>query len=356
MSLTQSSKYSGKYNVAVVGATGAVGREVVKTLLQRSFPIAELRLFSSARSAGQKVSFGSKEVIVEELTDAETFASLDVVFFTSGSSVSERYAFKAAQAGAWVIDNASLFRMRLDVPLVVPEVNGHTLEQAKATRVVANPNCTTAQMVMALKPIHDRYKVKRVILASYQAVSGKGQKGIDEFNTQVKAVAAGKAPVAEAFPHPIAFNCLPHIDTFRPDGFTGEEHKVMEETRKIMGDQTIRVVATCVRVPVVNCHSESVTIQTEKAVTPDQAREVLSTMPGVKVVDDPANNAYPLAMDVSGKDDVYVGRIRKDPSLLDGEHGLTFWVVGDNLRKGAALNAVQIGETVIAKSLIKARH
>lgn len=343
------------YNVAVAGATGAVGREVVAILLQRKFPIKNLKLFSSARSAGQKVKFGSKEIIVEALGDSETFGNLDIVFFTSGSAVSERYAFKAAQAGAVVIDNASLFRMRPDVPLVVPEVNGHALDQARETRVVANPNCTTAQMVMALKPLHDRFKIKRVVLASYQAVSGKGQKGIDEFNAQVQAVANGQKPVAEAFPHPIAFNCLPHIDTFRPDGFTGEEHKVMEETRKIMGDQAIRVVATCVRVPVVNCHSESVTIETEKPVTVEQAREALSQMPGVKVVDDPASNAYPLAMDVSGKDDVYVGRIRRDPSLRDGEHGLTFWVVGDNLRKGAALNAVQIGEAAIARGMIKGR-
>lgn len=340
------------YRVAIVGASGAVGREVLKTLAQRSFPISELRLFSSARSAGGKVSEGTLKGTLEELKDDESFQGIDIAFFTSGSSVSEKHVYRAAAAGALVIDNASLFRMRADVPLVVPEVNAHTLDRARETRVVANPNCTTAQMVMALKPLHDRYQIKRVVLASYQAVSGKGQKGIDEFQTQLREHVEGKKLTVEAFPHPIAFNALPHIDTFRPDGFTGEEHKVMEETRKIMGDATIRVLATCVRVPVLNCHSESVTIETEKPVTPEQAREALRAMPGVKVVDDPSANAYPLATDVTGKDDVYVGRIRRDPSLPEGAHGLTFWVVGDNLRKGAALNAVQIAEAAISRGLI----
>ncbi len=342
-----------KFSVAVVGASGAVGREVLATLAQRSFPFSSLRLFSSQRSAGQKVTVGQHKTALEALGDNESFAGLDIVFFTSGSSVSEQHAFRAAAAGAMVIDNASIFRMRADVPLVVPEVNGAALDGARETRVVANPNCTTAQLVMALKPLHDRFRVKRVILASYQAVSGKGQKGIDEFKRQIREHVDGKKLTVEAFPHPIAFNCLPHIDTFRDDGFTGEEHKVMEETRKILGDSSIRVVATCVRVPVLNCHSESVTIETEKPVTPEQARAALGAMAGVKVFDDPATNTYPLALDVSGKDDVYVGRIRKDPSLGEGQHGLTFWVVGDNLRKGAALNAVQIAEAAIARGLIK---
>ena len=342
-----------KYSVAVVGASGAVGREVLATLAQRSFPFSSLRLFSSVRSAGQKIKVGAFAATLEALGDNESFKGLDIVFFTSGSTVSEQHAFRAAGAGALVIDNASIFRMRPDVPLVVPEVNGDALEQARETRVVANPNCTTAQLVMALKPLHDRFRVKRVMLASYQAVSGKGQKGIDEFNRQLREHVEGKPLSVEAFPHPIAFNCLPHIDTFRADGFTGEEHKVMEETRKILNLPLLRVLATCVRVPVLNCHSESVTIETEKAVTPEQAREALAAMPGVKVLDDPMTNTYPLALDVSGKDDVYVGRIRKDPSLPHGEHGLTFWVVGDNLRKGAALNAVQIAEAAIPRGLIK---
>ncbi|MEW6057155.1 MAG: aspartate-semialdehyde dehydrogenase [Bdellovibrionota bacterium] len=338
--------------VGVVGATGAVGREVVAILAQRNFPLAKLRLFSSARSAGSRVQFKGKGVEVEALSQSEVFKDLDIAFFTAGSKISEEYVFKAAAFGTLVIDNASLFRMRLDVPLVVPEINAVELDRAKTTRVVANPNCTTAQMVMALKPLHDLFGIERVILASYQAVSGKGHKGIEEFSKQVRDHAEGKPIRAEAFPHPIAFNCLPHIDVFREDGFTGEEHKVMEETQKIMGDSRIRVVATCVRVPVLNCHSESVTIETRKPVSVSQAREVLSKMPGVKVLDDPASNSYPLATEVSGKDEVYVGRIRKDPSLPEGRHGLTFWVVGDNLRKGAALNAVQIAEAAIVRGLV----
>lgn len=339
------------FRVAVVGATGAVGRAVIAILKQRRFPTASLRLFSSRRSAGQVID----DVTIEELRDDQPFEGLDVVFFTAGSSVSEKHAFRAAKAGALAIDNASLFRMRPDVPLVIPEINAHTLEQARETRVVANPNCTTAQMVMALKPLHDRFGIERVILASYQAVSGKGQKGIDEFHHQVEGFVHGGTPTPSAFPHPIAFNCLPHIDVFRADGFTGEEHKVMEETRKILGDSSIRVLATCVRVPVTNCHSESVTIETTKPVTPDEARAVLRTMPGVKVVDDPGQDQYPLAMDVSGHDEVCVGRVRHDPSLPEGRHGLTFWVVGDNLRKGAALNAVQIAEAAIEWGLLGKR-
>ena len=342
-----------KLNIAIVGATGAVGREVLSILLQRSFPIKRLRLFSSARNVGQKIKFGVTQVILEELTEQEPFTDLDLVFFTASSAVSQRHAPRAAAAGALAIDNASVFRMDPDVPLVVPEVNGHTLEQAREKRLVANPNCTTAQMVMALKPLHDRFRIKRVILSSYQAVSGKGQKGIDEFKTQVREFVEGRKPTVDAFAHPIAFNALPHIDAFRPDGFTDEEYKVMEETKKILGDATIRVLATCVRVPVVNCHSESITIETEKPVTPEQARAALQAMPGVTLFDDPATNTYPLAMDVSGKDEVYVGRIRPDPSLLVGEYGLTLWVVADNLRKGAALNAVQIAEAAIERGLLR---
>jgi aspartate-semialdehyde dehydrogenase len=341
-----------RFKVAVVGASGAVGREVLATLAQRKFPFEELTLFSSARSTGSRAKVGARELTFRELKENEDFSGLDVVFFTSGSSVSEKHAFRAAAAGALVIDNASIFRMRPDVPLVVPEVNGDTLELAKKTRVVANPNCTTAQMVMALKPLHDKFRVKRVVLASYQAVSGKGQKGIDEFRRQIKEFVDGKKPVAQAFPHPIAFNCLPHIDVFQSDGFTGEEHKVMAETRKILGDESIRVLATCVRVPVLNCHSESVTIETEKECRPEDARRALAAMPGVKVVDDPGANSYPLAMDADGRDEVFVGRIRKDPSLEPGRHGLSFWVVADNLRKGAALNAVQIAEAAIARGLV----
>ena len=341
-------------NIAIAGATGAVGREVLKTLLARPSHklLGQTRLLASPRSAGLTVEEGGRTFTVEALTDKEDFKGMDVVFFTAGSKVAEAFAAKAGAAGALVIDNSSLFRMKSDVPLVVPEVNGETLELAckpGGRRIVANPNCTTAQMVMCLKPLHDKFQITRVVLASYQAVSGKGQQGIDEFQRQVQDVAAGREPEAKAFPHPIAFNCLPHIDVFQADGFTGEEHKVMAETRKILGDESIRVVATCVRVPVLNCHSEAVTIETAKPVTVEQARSALSAMPGVKVVDDVATNSYPLALEVSGADDVSVGRIRKDPSV---EHGLALWIVGDNLRKGAALNAVQIMEEARSRGYI----
>ncbi len=346
---------SGKpLNVAIAGATGAVGREVLKTLLARpsSRSLGRVRLLASPRSAGLVIEEAGRRFTVEALTDKEDFKGMDVVFFTAGSKVAEIYAPRAGAAGALVIDNSSFFRMMADVPLVVPEVNGATLELAckpGGRRIVANPNCTTAQMVMCLKPLHDKFRITRVVLASYQAVSGKGQQGIDEFQRQLEDVYAGRKPEAKAFPHPIIFNCLPHIDVFQADGFTGEEHKVMAETRKILGDESIRVVATCVRVPVLNCHSESVNIETAQPVTVEQARSALSAMPGVKVVDDPSANMYPLATHVSGADDVSVGRIRKDPSV---ENGLALWIVGDNLRKGAALNAVQIMEEARARGYI----
>ncbi len=348
-----------RYSVAIVGASGAVGREVIKTLYERKFPLSQVTLFTSARSAGGVLDVSATDMKhvpsglrFEELKADQDFSKFQIVFFTSGSKVSEAHAYRAASQGAYVIDNASLFRMRPDVPLVVPEVNGATLEMARHSRVIANPNCTTAQMVMALKPLHDAFKIKRVVVASYQAVSGKGQQGIDEFRLQVQQHVAGKPLTVSAFPHPIAFNCLPHIDVFRDSGFTGEEEKVMAETQKILGDQSIKVVATCVRVPVENCHSESVTVEFERSGTLEDARRVLAAMPGVRLYDDPATNQYPLASIVSGEDDVYVGRLRVDPSLEGNRFGLTMWVVGDNLRKGAALNAVQIGEALIAQSFV----
>lgn len=333
-------------NIAVVGATGAVGREVVKTLLLRwdspARPkMGRLRLLASERSAGAVVSERGKKFTVEALKPSETFLEDDLVFFTAGSRIAETFAPIAAKSGCLVVDNSSYFRMKSEVPLIVPEVNGHTLSLATKNGIVANPNCTTAQMVMALKPLHDRFQIRRVVLSSYQAVSGKGQQGIEEFHQQLRDISVGKKPVAKAFPHPIAFNCLPHIDVFASDGFTGEEIKVMSETRKILGDDSIQVVATCVRVPVENCHSESVNIETELPITVAEAREALKKMPGVVVYDEPARNEYPLATDVTGKDEVYVGRIRRDPSV---QNGIALWIVGDNLRKGAALNAVQIAE------------
>lgn len=239
------------------------------------------------------------------------------------------------------------------VPLVVPEVNGEALERAKETRLIANPNCTTAQMVVVLKPLHDHFNIKRIVLSSYQAVSGKGQKGINELNNQIQDYVLKKSSKVEAFPHPIAFNCIPHIDTFWEDGFTGEEHKVIEETKKILGNNSIRIAATCVRVPVFNGHSESVSIETEKPISPQQAREVLNQIPGIKVIDEPRNNRYPLAQLASGKDEVFVGRMRQDPSFLPSENGLLLWIVADNLRKGAALNAVQIAENLLDRGILK---
>ena len=342
------------FKVALVGSTGAVGREVIKTLIQRAPKplLKNLQLYASPRSEGMKIQEEDYSWTVKGISDSVEFSGLDIVFFTAGSKVAEKYAPKAAAAGALVIDNSSLYRMQKNVPLVVPEVNGETLELAvseKGCRIVANPNCTTAQMVMALKPLHDQFQIKRVILSSYQAVSGKGQQGIDEFHLQLVERAEKKPLTVKAFPYAISFNCIPHIDVFQEDGFTGEEQKVMNETRKIMGDESMRVVATCVRVPVMNCHSESVNIETTKPITVAAAKEALLKMPGVKLVDDPKSNLYPVATMVDGKDDVYVGRLRKDPSC---ENGLGLWIVGDNLRKGAALNAVQIMEEAARRGIL----
>ncbi|MBI2604577.1 MAG: aspartate-semialdehyde dehydrogenase [Deltaproteobacteria bacterium] len=334
------------FRTGIVGATGAVGREVLKILESREFRVASVRPFSSAIGRGSHIPFRGGTLVAEELMAEETFKDLDIVFFAASGQVSRQFVPRALEAGAFVIDNSSHFRMHADVPLVVPEINGALIRKKMAKRLIANPNCTTAQMVMALKPLQDAFGLKRVVLSSYQAVSGKGQKGIDEFLFQAEDVLAGRPPEVRQFPHPIAFNCIPHVDVFEEEGFTGEEHKVMNETRKILGDDSIRVSATCVRVPVVNGHSESVSIETAKPVTPDEARAVLAKMPGVRVVDDPASSRYPLATDASGKDEVLVGRVRPDPSLEEGKHGLLLWIVADNLRKGAALNAVQIAEKV----------
>jgi aspartate-semialdehyde dehydrogenase len=342
--------------IAIVGATGAVGREVLKTLHQRpkSLDLAAIDLWASPRSAGNELIEGCHSYRIKALSDDTTLTGYDVVFFTAGSAIARSHGPRAAAAGALVIDNSSLFRMDTDVPLVVPEVNGATLELAMGAgsrRIVANPNCTTAQMVVALKPLHDAFGLKRVVLSSYQAVSGKGQQGIEEFERQVNDFAHGQDPEARAFPHPIAFNCLPHIDVFDGDtGYTGEEKKVMAETKKIMGLPQLPVVATCVRVPVLNCHSESVNTEFERPVTVAEARRVLEAAPGVRLYDDPSKNQYPLATIVSGQDDVYVGRLRVDPSV---PHGLALWIVGDNLRKGAALNAVQIMEEALKRGYLR---
>jgi aspartate-semialdehyde dehydrogenase len=339
-----------EYVVAVAGATGAVGREMVSTLQERDFPVKQLVPLASWRSAGSTISFNEKEVPVRELKD-DSFEGVDIALFSAGASVSREFAPKAVQAGAVVVDNSSAFRMDDDVPLVVPEVNPDAIFTHKG--IIANPNCSTIQMVVALKPIHDQAKIKRIVVSTYQAVSGTGKKAMDELFQQAQMILTYRKDdiEPEVYPHIIAFNCLPHIDVFFENGYTKEEMKMVNETRKIMGDPSIGVTATTVRVPVFIGHSESVNIETEKKITADECRTLLKKAPGLVVIDDPANNRYPLALDCAGKDPVFVGRIREDESI---DCGLNIWVVADNLRKGAALNAVQIAEILIGHKVMKA--
>ena len=335
------------YRVAVVGATGAVGQEMIKVLEQRNFPVSELRLLASARSAGKKLKFKGEEITVEELKPS-SFEGIDIALFSAGGDRSKQFAPEAVKRGAVVIDNSSAFRMEPDVPLVVPEVNPEDVDWHKG--IIANPNCSTIQMVVVLKPLYDISRIKRVVVSTYQAVSGAGAAAIEELKEQTKAVLEGKSvPPPNKIPKQIAFNCVPHIDKFFPDGYTREEHKMINETKKIMHDDEIKVSPTCVRVPVFIGHSEAVNIEFEKPISVEEARKVLENAPGVTVIDDFENAIYPTSIDVAGKDDVLVGRIRKDDTI---ENGLNLWIVGDNLRKGAALNAVQIGEVLIERGLI----
>jgi aspartate-semialdehyde dehydrogenase len=336
-----------KYNVAVVGATGAVGNEMVSTLEQRNFPVAGLKLLSSKRGAGTKIEFKGKSYTAEVL-DENSFHGIDIGLFSAGGSVSEKFAPIAGKAGCVVIDNTSAWRMDPMVPLVVPEVNAHAIARYTQKNIIANPNCSTIQMVVALKPIHDVARIKRIVVSTYQAVSGTGKRAIKELETQVLAIYNQEEIKNEVYPHQIAFNCLPHIDVFLDNGYTKEEMKMVNETKKIMEDDSIRVTATTVRVPVFYGHSESVNIETEKKITANEVREILSKAPGVKVVDNPKKFEYPLAIDAAGKDDTLVGRIREDESI---PNGINMWVVADNIRKGAALNAVQIAEILIRKYL-----
>ena len=333
----------GEHVVAVAGATGAVGREMIKTLEQRNFPVKELKLFASVRSKGLELEYKGERIKVEVL-EKGCFDGVEVALFSCGGGKSLEFAPDAAASGAVVIDNSSAWRMDPDVPLVVPEVNPHAVAGYRNKGIIANPNCSTIQMVVPLKPLHDYAKIKRIIVATYQATSGAGKKAMDELMNQTKGILNLQSVECNVFPHQIAFNCLPHIDVFQDNGYTKEEMKMYNETRKIMGDGTILVSATTVRVPVFIGHSESVTIETEREITSEKARELLSAFPGVVVQDDPAGDVYPLAIEAAGKDDVYVGRIRRD---LAFDHGLSMWVVADNLRKGAALNAVQIGEVLV---------
>ncbi|MBI4367441.1 MAG: aspartate-semialdehyde dehydrogenase [Deltaproteobacteria bacterium] len=335
------------YTVAVVGATGAVGEEMIATLAQRQFPVARLVPLASDRSVGKQITWNGEDVAVEVLTK-DAFRGVDIALFSAGTEISRDFAPLAAAAGAVVIDNSAAFRMEPDVPLVVPEVNAEAVAQWKARGIIANPNCSTIQLCVVLKPIHDRARLRRVVVATYQSVSGAGKPAMDELTDQVRGVFAGEEVPATVIPHPIAFNCVPQIDQFLPSGYTKEEWKVIEETKKILGDQTIRITATAVRVPVFVSHAEAVNIETERKLSAADARDLLRAAPGVVVIDDPATLQYPLQRDAAGTDPVFVGRLREDPSI---PNGLDCWIVADNLRKGAALNAVEIAEILIQRYL-----
>jgi aspartate-semialdehyde dehydrogenase len=332
-----------RYNVAVVGATGAVGGEMIKILEERDFPVDRLKLLASERSTGKELVFRGKTLPVEVL-DENSFAGMNVGLFSAGGSVSERFAPLAARAGCVVIDNTSAFRMDPEIPLVVPEVNPETIRMYEKRGIIANPNCSTIQMVVALKPIHDAARIRRIVVSTYQAVSGAGKRAIEELDTQTRALLNFQEPKIQALPHIIAFNCIPQIDIFLDNGYTKEEMKMVNETRKIFHDQSIAVTATAVRVPVFYGHSESVNIETEKKITAEEVRKILSRAPGVTVIDNPEGKEYPLAIHAAGKDDTFVGRIRQDESIANG---INMWIVSDNIRKGAALNAVQIAEKLI---------
>ena len=336
------------YRVAVVGATGAVGREIIKTLVERNFPATEVVALASGRSTGSEISFGDKKVLTVKNLETFDFTGWDIGLFSPGASVSAVYAPKAAAAGCVVIDNTSQFRMDPDVPLVVPEVNPQALAKFAKRRIIANPNCSTIQMVVALKPLHDRYKIRRVVVSTYQSVSGAGKEGMDELFSHTKSSFVHESSAPQQFTKEIAFNCIPHIDKFMDDGATKEEWKMVVETRKIL-DPDISVIATCVRVPVFIGHGEAVHVEFEKPVTASEARDVLRSAPGVVVMDTREDAGYATQLDCVGEDAVFVSRLRKDPTV---PHGLAFWCVSDNLRKGAALNAVQIAETMIAQGLL----
>ncbi len=329
------------YVVAVVGATGAVGQEMIETLEQRNFPIKELKLFASERSKGKKLEYKGEEIAVNTLNES-SFKVIDIALFSAGGGRSKEWAPVAAKSGCVVVDNSSAWRMDPEVPLIVPEVNPEDIKKHKG--IIANPNCSTIQMVVPLKPIHDEAKIKRIVVSTYQAVSGTGMKAMDELTKQTADILNFRDTVTEVYPHQIAFNCLPHIDVFLDNGYTKEEMKMVNETKKIMGDDSIKVTATTVRVPVYKGHSESVNIETEKKISANEVRALLSSFPGVLVFDAPDKNVYPLAVDAAGQDDVYVGRIREDESI---DNGINMWIVADNLRKGAALNTIQIAEKLI---------
>ena len=332
--------------VAVVGATGAVGSTMLGVMRERRFPLTELVPFASERSAGRTIDFGDMHLEVQALSP-EAIQGFDVALFSAGGGVSREWAPRFADAGCVVIDNSSAWRMGEQVPLVVAEVNADALDGHRG--IVANPNCSTMQMVMALKPIYDAAGIDRIVISTYQSTSGTGQRAVEELHDQARAVLEAEEIERSVYPHQIAFNVLPQVETFKDgDDYTTEERKMMAETRKILGDQTLRISATCVRVPVYNSHSESVNVQTSDELSPERCREVLSAFPGVVVVDDPGAGRYPMPIDAAGHDEVFVGRIRRDPSH---DRCLNLWIVSDNLRKGAATNAVQLAELLLERSL-----
>jgi len=332
------------YNVAIAGATGAVGDTFLQILEERNFPINELRLLASKRSVGKELTFKGKQITVQELTH-DSFEGIDIALFSAGGGRSLEFAPSAVKAGAVVVDNSSAFRMDEKVPLVVPEVNPEDCDWHNG--IIANPNCTTIIMLVGLKPLYDYSKIKSVVVSSYQSASGAGAAAMEELMQQAKDWAAGKELTIEKFAHQLLFNVIPHVDSFTENGYTKEEMKMYNETQKMLHDKEIKVSATCVRVPVLSAHSEAVTIETEKEITVEKARELMAAAPGLEVLDDPDNLKYPMPLDIAGGDTCYAGRIRKD---ISGDNKLTFWISGDQLRKGAATNAVQIAELLIEKA------
>lgn len=335
-----------KYNVAICGATGAVGETMLKVLQERNFPVEKLKLFASYKSKGRKYKFLNQDIFVEELTK-DSFKDTEIALFSIGAGLSKEFAPIAVENGATVIDNSSAFRMDKNVPLIIPEVNPEDVSWHNG--IIANPNCSTLIMVVAINPIHKISRIKRIVTSTYQAVSGTGRKAIEELKKQSRAVLDGEKVTSKVYPVQIAFNVLPHIEDFYDNGYTKEEMKMVHETHKIMGDNSIRITATTVRVPVFTSHSLSVNLELESKLTKEEVRDILSKAPGLKVMDDPENLIYPTTLNSSGNDLVYVGRIREDNSV---ENGLNLWIVSDQLRKGAATNAIQIAEILIEKNLV----
>jgi aspartate-semialdehyde dehydrogenase len=335
------------YNVAIVGATGLVGREFIRILVQRSFPMASIRLLASDRSAGRKLAVNDREIEVEE-TSSDSFRGADIALFSAGAEISRHFSPIAAQEGTVVVDNSSAFRMDKAVPLVVPEVNPDDIKWHKG--IIANPNCSTIQMVVALYPLHKVNPIKRIIVDTYQAVSGTGSAAVEELRTQAKQVLEGQSAIPHIYPHQIAFNILPEIDVFLDDGYSKEERKMIEETRKIMHADDLAISATCVRVPVLVGHSEAIHVEFSQPMMVDEAQQILSRAPGVRLLDDTSISLYPQPWSAAGSDEVFVGRVRQDASH---PNGLAMWVVSDNLRKGAALNTIQIAEEMIRREWVK---